>query len=122
MNMSSGAGTTLHLATLAGWHRFRRVGDAWTPDGRALTYWSASCLAVDPVDPAVVYFGSERSGLFVSRDGGDHWERPQPNVPRLSLFALLALPGSVLAGTVPAALYRGDAQGGDWQELDDVRR
>ena len=66
MSTSNGGAMTLHLATLAGWHRFERDGDAWTPTGRALTYWSASCLAVEPADPAVVYVGSERSGLFVS--------------------------------------------------------
>src|SRR4051812_32324123 len=76
MSTSHGAATTLHLATLAGWYRFTRDGDAWMPTGRALTYWSASCLAVDPANPAIVYVGSERSGLFVSRDGGDHWQRP----------------------------------------------
>src|SRR4051812_48738785 len=121
MSMVNGGATTLHLATLAGWYRFKHDGEAWSLDGRALTYWSASCLAVDPTDSAGVYVGSERSGLFGSRDGGDHWHRPQPNVPRLSLFALLALPGSVLAGTVPAALYQGDAQGGAWSELEGVR-
>ena len=112
----------LHLATLAGWYRFERQGDGWRQTGRALTYWSASCLAFDPLDDQVVYVGSERSGLFVSRDGGANWARPQPNVPRLSLFSLLAVPGAVLAGSVPAALFRGDARGGPWEELEDVRR
>jgi photosystem II stability/assembly factor-like uncharacterized protein len=122
MGTSNPTESALHLGTLAGWYRYERRGDAWTPSGRALTYWSTSCLAVDPADPRVVYVGSERSGLFVSRNGGASWERPQPNVPRLSLFALLAVPGEVLAGTVPAALYRGDARGGRWEELEDVRR
>src|ERR671938_747589 len=101
MSTSSGTGLALHLATLAGWYRFERCADGWTPVDRALTYWSASCLAVDPNDARVVYVGSERSGLFVSRDGGASWQRPQPNVPRLSLFALLAVPGAVFPGTVP---------------------
>lgn len=122
MSASTGAEPVLHLSTLAGWYRYERRGGDWLPAGRALTYWSASCLAVDPADPLLVYVGSERSGLFVSREGGVRWERPRPNVPRLSLFALLALPGAVLAGTVPAALYRGDARGGRWEELEDVRR
>jgi hypothetical protein len=122
MSTSNGAESVLHLGTLAGWYRYERRGDDWAPAGRALTYWSASCLAVDPADPQTVYVGSERSGLFVSRDGGASWARPQPNVPRLSLFALRAMPGGVLAGTVPAALYRGDARGGGWEELEDVRR
>jgi photosystem II stability/assembly factor-like uncharacterized protein len=122
MSTANGTHAALHLATLAGWYRFERQEVGWKPTGRALTYWSASCLAVDPRDEQVVYVGSERSGLFVSRDGGASWARPQPNVPRLSLFALLALPGAVFAGTVPAALYRGDARGGGWEELEDVRR
>ncbi|HZS00242.1 MAG TPA: sialidase family protein [Chloroflexota bacterium] len=122
MSTMNAATPALHLTTLAGWYRFERAGDTWAPAGRALTYWSASCLAVDPADPRVVYVGSERSGLFVSRDAGAHWERPQPNVPRLSLFSLLAVPGALLAGTIPAALYRGDARGGRWEELEDVRR
>jgi len=121
MDARNGAGTALHLATLSGWYRFEQRGDEWAPAERALSYWSLSCLAVDPVDPRVVYVGTERSGLFVSRDGGASWSRPQPNVPRLSLFSLLALPGALLVGTVPAALYRTTPDGG-WQELEDVRR
>jgi hypothetical protein len=122
MTSANGTESTLHLTTLAGWYRFERQPAGWGQTGRALTYWSASCLGIDPLDCRVVYVGSERSGLFVSRDGGGSWVRPQPNVPRLSLFALLAIPGAVLAGTVPAALYRGDATGGGWEELEDVRR
>jgi photosystem II stability/assembly factor-like uncharacterized protein len=120
--MATANGGALHLATQSGWYRFEHSRDEWRPVERALTYWAGTCLAVDPLDPRVVYVGSERSGLFVSRDGGASWERPQPNVPRLSLFALLARPGEVLAGTVPAALYRGNAHGGPWEELEDVRR
>ena len=122
MGTANGGGGVLHLATQSGWYRLERRGDEWRAVDRALTYWAGTCLGVDPADPRVVYLGSERSGLFVSRDGGASWHRPQPNVPRLSLFALLALPGEVLAGTVPAALYRGDANGGPWEELEDVRR
>ena len=121
MSALNGDGGALHLATLSGWYRFERRGEEWRPVERALTYWSASCLAVDPVDPRVVYVGSERSGLFVSRDGGASWSRPQPNVPRLALFSLLALPSTVLVGTVPAALYRLGPHG-EWEELEDVRR
>jgi hypothetical protein len=122
MGTTNGHHGALHLATQSGWYRCERRGDDWRPAERALTYWSATCLAVDPADPRVIYVASERSGLFVSRDGGATWERPQPNVPRLSLFSVLALPGEVLAGTIPAALYRGDARGGAWAELEDVRR
>lgn len=41
-------------------------------------------------------------------------------MPRLTTNALLALPGAILAGTWPAALYRAH-NGSPWQELDGVR-
>jgi hypothetical protein len=49
------------------------------------------------------------------------WQRAKPNVPRLTTTSLLALPGTILAGTVPAALYCA-SNGSGWQELEGVRR
>lgn len=119
MNRSEGTKKALHLATHSGWYRFEREGERWLPVRRALTYWSATCLAVDPEDPRLVYVGTEHSGIFFSRDGGAGWARPDPNVPRLMIASLLALPGTVLAGTVPAALYR--ASNGGWVEMEGLR-
>src|SRR5581483_1390979 len=110
----------VHLATQSGWYRFEPRGQGWEPVERALTYWNMTCLAVDPVDPRHVYLGTEHSGIFESRDGGATWRRPDPNVPRLSTFAMLALPGQVLVGTVPAELYARDDAG--WHEREEVRR
>lgn len=112
--------SALHAATLSGWYRFEREGEKWVPVERALTYWSMTCLAVDPEDPNLVYVGTERSGLFVSRDGGATWKRPDPNMPRLMITSLLTLPGNVLVGTVPAALYR--ARRGGWEDIEEFRR
>src|SRR5689334_7259588 len=92
----------LHVATQSGWYRFEPRGDDCVAVDRALTYWAATCMSVDPTNPRVVYVGTEHSGMFVSRDGGATWERLDPNVPRLTTFAMLALPGQVLVGTVPA--------------------
>jgi photosystem II stability/assembly factor-like uncharacterized protein len=110
----------LHLATHSGWYRFAQKGTKWVPVDRALTYWSATCLAVDPADPGLVYVGTERSGLFLSYDGGSSWQRAEPNVPRLAIFSLLALSGTILVGTVPAALYRKEL--GGWKEMEEFRR
>jgi photosystem II stability/assembly factor-like uncharacterized protein len=109
----------LHVATLSGWYRFERNGENWREAGRGLSYWSLTCLSVDPENPALVYAGSEHSGLFYTTDGGTHWLRANPNVPKLMLFSVLALPGSVIAGTIPAAVYK--KNGGGWQELQGVR-
>ncbi len=117
-------GTLLHVGTLSGWHAFTiEPGGIVRASGRDLAYWSASAVATDPRDPAVIYVGTERSGLFVSRDAGATWSRPTPGVPVPNLFALLALSdGSVLAGTWPVGLFRrGPDPAAAWTEVDAVR-
>jgi len=116
-------GTTknaLHLATHSGWYRFEQREESWIQVDRALTYWLMTCIQVDPDNPKRVYLGTEHSGLFVTNDGGKDWIRANPNVPCLTISSLLALPGKLLAGTMPAALYL-NPNGSGWQELEGVR-
>jgi len=110
----------LHVATYSGWYRFEQHNGQWTQTDKALTFWKMTALQVDPNDPRHIYVATEHSGLFVTANGGSEWKRAKPNVPRLTTVSLLALPGAILAGTVPAALYRA-SNGGGWQELAGVR-
>jgi photosystem II stability/assembly factor-like uncharacterized protein len=110
----------LHIATYSGWYRFEQRQGQWEKTHKALTFWKLTSLQVDPADAGHVYVATEHSGLFVTLNGGADWQRAKPNVPRLTTNALLALPGSILAGTWPAALYRAQ-NGSGWQELDGVR-
>lgn len=110
----------LHVATMSGWCRFERVEGEWRQVKRALTYWSLTCLTVDPEEPRLVYAGAEHSGLFFTIDGGENWQRANPNVPKMMLFSVLALSGTVMVGTVPAAVYKKNGRG--WEELEGVRR
>lgn len=120
MNQDNGNATALHIATYSGWYRFENRDGRWEKTHKALSFWKMTSLQVDPEDAGHVYVATEHSGLFVTHDGGAQWQRPKPNVPRLTTNALLALPGSILAGTWPAALYRAH-NGSGWQELDGVR-
>lgn len=86
--------------------RFEKQNGDWRSVERALTFWSLTCVGVDPEDPRSVYVGTERSGVFISRDGGASWARPDPNIPRLLVTSLLPVDGSLLVGTAPAELYR----------------
>src|SRR5262245_57017270 len=113
--------TALHLATHSGWYRYERRGNEWIQVDRALTYWQMSCIQVDPDDPACVYIGTERSGMFVSKNGGKEWLRANPNVPCLAMSSMLALSGKLLVGTMPAALYA-KPNAGAWHELNGVRQ
>jgi len=110
----------LHISTYSGWYRFEHRGGDWVETDKALTFWKLMSLQIDPDDPRHVCVATEHSGLFVTTDGGAKWQRAKPNVPRLTTNALLALPGVMLAGTWPAALYQ-RTSGGAWRELEGVR-
>jgi hypothetical protein len=118
--MASNGNNALHLATHSGWYRFERKGENWAQADRALTFWQMSCIQVDPENPQRVYIGTEHSGMFVTENGGKEWTRANPNVPCLTMSSMLALPGKLFVGTMPAALYV-TSEGGGWQEIKGVR-
>lgn len=120
MNPIDGKAAALHIATYSGWYRFEQRRGEWEQTHKALTFWKIASLQVDPGDDGHIYVATEHSGLFVRHNGGVEWQRAKPNVPRLTTNALLALPGTILAGTWPAALYRAQ-NGSGWQELEGVR-
>ena len=119
--MATNGNNALHLATHSGWYRFDRQGENWAQADRALTFWQMSCIQVDPENPQRVYIGTEHSGMFVTDNGGKEWTRANPNVPCLAMSSMLALPGKLLVGTMPSALYFKPEDGG-WQELKGVRQ
>ncbi len=61
-------------------YRSRNGGERWTRLDRGLPQGGAFCgvlregLAVDSLDPAGVYFGTNTGEIFGSRDEGDTWE------------------------------------------------
>jgi photosystem II stability/assembly factor-like uncharacterized protein len=119
--MATNSNNVLHLATHSGWYRFEQQGENWAHADRALTFWQMSCIQVDPENPKRVYIGTEHSGMFVTDNGGEEWTRAAPNVPCLAMSSMLALPGRLLVGTMPAALYFKTENGG-WQEFKGVRQ
>jgi photosystem II stability/assembly factor-like uncharacterized protein len=119
--MASEEKNVLHLATHSGWYRFDRRGEDWVQTDRALTFWQMSCIQVDPENRNKVYIGTEHSGMFVTDNGGKDWVRANPNVPCLTMSSMLALPGKLLVGTMPAALYS-KTDGAAWQEIKGVRQ
>lgn len=119
MSTANEKSRALHVGTFSGWYRFEEDGREWKQVKRDLSYWTLTCLSIDPENPRLIYAGTEHSGLFYTTDGGAHWARSNPNVPKMMLFSLLALPGTVMVGTVPSAVYRN--KNGGWEELEGVR-
>lgn len=110
----------LHVATFSGWYRFEQDGKEFKQTKRDLTYWTLTCMSVDPQNPEKIYAGSEHSGLFYTENGGVSWKRAEPNTPKMMLFSALALDGGVMVGTIPSAVYR--SKNGSWEELEGVRK
>ena len=110
----------LHVATFSGWYRFEQDGKEFRQTKRDLTYWTLTCMSVDPDSPHKIYAGSEHSGLFYTENAGNNWKRSEPNTPKMMLFSALALNGGVMVGTIPSAVYR--SKNGGWEELEGVRK
>ena len=66
----------------------------------------AYVLAVreDPVVPGLLYLGT-RSGLFLSRDGGDHWEAFKLNLPPVVVTDLEVKDGDLVVATSGRSLW-----------------
>ena len=94
----------IHVATFSGWYRFEQNGKEFRQTKRDLSYWTLTCMAVDQEDPKTIYAGTEHSGLFYTKDAGTHWQRADPQVPKMFLYSALALNGGVMVGTIPSAV------------------
>ncbi|HVE65859.1 MAG TPA: hypothetical protein VNC59_04700, partial [Thermoanaerobaculia bacterium] len=67
------AGSSVVLAGSAkGVDRSDDAGRAWTSANVGIRETQVRALAIDPTNPAVVFAGGS-SGIYVSRDGGGHW-------------------------------------------------
>ncbi len=79
-----------------------------------------SGLAVDPVDPGLVYAsmvyitGIKFSGLYLSRDGGVSWDLV-PQFKGAIVSAIATVPGRVYAGST-TGVYISDDAGATWRQ------
>ncbi|UCC61682.1 MAG: hypothetical protein JSV36_12860 [Anaerolineae bacterium] len=81
------------------------------------------CLAVDPLDPEVIYAGTQGEGVLRSNDRGRTWGPAGllgQTVRALSVSR--TEPGTVYAGTRPAYLFASRDGGANWSELTSFRR
>ena len=104
-----------------------RRASTWTVDEH-LGGLSPACVAVDPRNPAQVYCGTARAGLFRSRDSGRNWEPVGPGIDHPMITAVDVGHaeqadgfGIVYAGTEPSAVFRSDNGGDSWVDLAGLR-
>lgn len=64
---------TLYVASRAGVHKSTDGGATWHAGNHGLATLNVRSLAQSQVDPTVWYVGTNGSGLYRSRDGGETW-------------------------------------------------
>lgn len=88
----------------------------------ALNGLSPQCIASDVDDPARVYCGTLRDGLWRSDDVGRSWKRVASEVPYSNVTAVAVSSrrqsacGAIYIGTQPSAVFRSVDDGASWHE------
>ena len=103
-----------------GVYRSTDVGDSWTHTGlKEGAVWS---IAVDPLNPEIVYagtwgtkrFGGEDAGLFRSLNAGEAWSKILDAAPVVSIAIAPHNPNIVYAGTYGKGVFRTNDKGKNW--------
>jgi photosystem II stability/assembly factor-like uncharacterized protein len=91
---------------------------------RVLSGQDVRCLEVSPLNPEIIYAGTQGQGVFRSTDGGQNWQPVGlPGVIVKSIAASPHQPGVLYAGTKsPPLIYRSEDNGSHWEELTGFRR
>jgi photosystem II stability/assembly factor-like uncharacterized protein len=114
----AGGDTGLYVSHDRG-SRWERVGN----QGDIPTIWS---LAIDPVDPLILYAGTRPSGIYRSTDGGQRWKRVDQGIAAQCVIgetfvtALVVDPTdhmTVWAGVEIDGVFRSRDGGESWTRL-----
>jgi photosystem II stability/assembly factor-like uncharacterized protein len=113
-------GDTGLFVSYDGGAKWERLG----AEGALPTIWS---LAIDPVDPGILFAGTRPAGVFRSRDGGRHWEKlkvdlaSECSIGTPFVTSLVVDPDDhriVWAGVEIDGVYRSRDGGDTWEHLE----
>lgn len=100
----------------------RSANDDWCVEF-LLAGQEVRCLAVDPLNPAIIYAGTQGEGVLRSDDRGISWQPVGMSGQIVkSLAASPHQPGVIYAGTKPAYMFVSRNGGRSWEELAGFRR
>ena len=116
--------TSIFLATTGqGLARASRADDSnWSVEF-LLADQGVRCLAADPLNPNVVYAGTQGNGVLKSSDGGKTWQ-PAGLAGRIVKAVAVSRvePDVVYAGTKPPLMFVSRGGGATWSELEAFRK
>ena len=123
---------TLYAASSGGNGIYRSTngGDTWTQvgtfpgSGRQVSFIS-STVAVDPINPSIVYGAVGHGLVYKSTNGGSTWSNVSSGFPTtfptyvVSLVTHPTVPGMVFAGLEAGSVYRSADGGASWTALNE---
>lgn len=108
----------LALGTTSGVHFFQGEPGIWKLNFSSLQGEVISVVRFHPNLTGTVFAGSYGNGLFVSEDGGNHWEKRDVGADHLRIIAFDPREDDIIyAGTEPAELFRSTDRGATWTSL-----
>jgi photosystem II stability/assembly factor-like uncharacterized protein len=88
-----------------------------------LSGWDVRSLAADPLEPELIYAGTQGGGLLRSMDGGKSWGTIALSGRTVKSIAVSRTePGTVYAGLKPPRILVSRDRGSNWTELDSFRQ
>jgi hypothetical protein len=112
---------TAHAAqrSISGSPAFRTTdGSAtWAGISNGLNTSHVTMFAIDPVDPSIVYAGTDADGVFVSTDAGSTWSPTSPGLPQARVNGMVVDAAGVVYIASNAGVFRSVDHGASWVDL-----
>jgi photosystem II stability/assembly factor-like uncharacterized protein len=92
--------------------------NTWTRKGSELAGKDVLEIAIDPVDAAIMYAGTNENGCWKTENGGDGWVEKNTGLgDNMQLTAIVITPGDnskIYAGTQGGGVYKSTDSAGNW--------
>ena len=102
-------------------------GESWTKTSLTLSGFTSveyradgQRLAIDPTNSNIVFVGTQKDGLFVTRDGGTSWQKiagVAPGTSDLGMSGITIEGSNVYVGTAGSGVYKSSDGGHTWSSI-----
>jgi hypothetical protein len=123
--MVPGNGLVLYLGTDDGVYLAEPKGDDF--NARLLGFQGKGVMRapvmVDKADSSLLYAGTNRAGMFRSRDRGETWKEINSGLVHKDVWTITQHPktGTLIIGTSPAGVFMSTNQGDTWEEASHLQ-
>ena len=116
----------LYCGADSGIYRSEDKGEHWERLDSPMNLLPVWALAIDPVDPNVIFAGTRPAALFRSKDGGQHWDKlpvamaeecPNVGIPRVTALLVDPVDHQHIWAGVEVDGVRHSKDGGDTWEV-----